>query len=126
MVNLNFLGIVYMVFVMVVQFFGEEEGFVYFMWLYCNVNQYMKLGAVFICVVVCGEMGIGIVFLYDVHIQVVVGFFIEVVVLVEGIGYEVGGISFICGVCYLDSVKVFMDYVLSAEVQLFLVEVDVF
>lgn len=68
------------------------------------------------CNVVCGEIIIGIGFLYDYLLEKEKGVFLKLILFCEGFGYEIGGVSILKGVCNLDNVKLFVDWVLLKDV----------
>lgn len=102
---------------MFIQFFGEEEVFDYMCVLNCNIVEYMKVGVLLVKVVGCGEIVIGILFMYDVVIQKEVGVLLVIVVFCEGMGYEIGVVSIVRGMIWFEVVCQFVDFVLSLEGQ---------
>lgn len=110
-------GTAYTVLATFVQLWGEDEAFKRLAALHQNVNQYTKSGSAPGKSAARGETLIGIGFLHDHALQKANGFPLELVVPLEGTGYEIGGLSIIKGARNLDNAKLFVDFMLSKEGQ---------
>jgi iron(III) transport system substrate-binding protein len=114
----NSSGTAYTLLATVVQVMGEDKGFAYLKALHRNINQYTKSGAAPARATGLGETTVGIAFLHDVLIPVVVDKApVKPVAPCEGTGFEIGSMSIIKGARNLDNARKWYDWALTPAAQ---------
>ncbi|MBN6074582.1 ABC transporter substrate-binding protein [Aggregatibacter actinomycetemcomitans] len=109
-------GTTYTIMVTLIQLWGEEKAFDYLKKLNENVSQYVKSNLV-TANLSRGETAISIGFVHSYATEKEKGAPVEAVIPQGKTGYALGGASIIKGARNLDNAKLFMDYVLSKEVE---------
>ena len=99
-----------------VQLWGEEKAFDYLKKLNENVSQYVKSNLV-TANLSRGESAVSVGFVHAYATEKEKGAPVETVIPQGKTGYALGGASIIKGARNLDNAKLFMDFVLSKEVQ---------
>jgi len=114
----NSSGTAYTLLATIVQVMGEDKGFAYLKALHKNINQYTKSGAAPARATGLGETTVGIAFLHDVLIPVIVDKApVKPVAPCEGTGFEIGSMSIIKGARNLDNAKKWYDWALTPVAQ---------
>ena len=114
----NSSGTAYTLLATIVQIMGEDRGFAYLKALHKNINQYTKSGAAPARATGLGETTVGIAFLHDVLIPVIVDKApVKPVAPCEGTGFEIGSMSIIKGARNLDNAKKWYDWALTPAAQ---------
>ena len=114
----NSSGTAYTLLATLVQLMGEDKGFAYLKALHENINQYTKSGAAPARAAGLGETTVGIAFLHDVLIPLVVDKApVKLVAPCEGTGFEIGSMSIIKGARNLDNAKKWYDWALTPAAQ---------
>ncbi|ACX82391.1 hypothetical protein D11S_1004 [Aggregatibacter actinomycetemcomitans D11S-1] len=109
-------GTTYTIMATLIQLWGEEKAFDYLKKLNENVSQYVKSNLV-TANLSRGETVISIGFVHSYATEKEKGAPVEAVIPQGKTGYALGGASIIKGARNLDNAKLFMDYVLSKEVE---------
>ncbi|KYK96492.1 ABC transporter substrate-binding protein [Aggregatibacter actinomycetemcomitans] len=109
-------GTTYTIMATLIQLWGEEKAFDYLKKLNENVSQYVKSNLV-TANLSRGETAISIGFVHSYATEKEKGAAVEAVMPQGKTGYALGGASIIKGARNLDNAKLFMDYVLSKEVE---------
>ncbi|MBN6064147.1 ABC transporter substrate-binding protein [Aggregatibacter actinomycetemcomitans] len=109
-------GTTYTIMATLIQLWGEEKAFDYLKKLNENVSQYVKSNLV-TANLSRGETAISIGFVHSYATEKEKGAPVEAVIPQGKTGYALGGASIIKGARNLDNAKLFMDYVLSKEVE---------
>ena len=99
-----------------IQLWGEEKAFDYLKKLNENVSQYVKSNLV-TANLSRGESAVSVGFVHAYATEKEKGAPVETVIPQGKTGYALGGASIIKGARNLDNAKLFMDFVLSKEVQ---------
>ncbi|EHK90165.1 ABC transporter substrate-binding protein [Aggregatibacter actinomycetemcomitans] len=109
-------GTTYTIMATLIQLWGEEKAFDYLKKLNENVSQYVKSNLV-TANLSRGETAISIGFVHSYATEKEKGAPVEAVIPQGKTGYALGGASIIKGARNLDNAKLFMNYVLSKEVE---------
>ena len=109
-------GTTYTIMATLIQLLGEEKAFDYLKKLNENVSQYVKSNLV-TANLSRGESAVSVGFVHAYATEKEKGAPVETVIPEGKTGYALGGASIIKGTRNLDNAKLFMDFVLSKEVQ---------
>ncbi|MDH2997381.1 hypothetical protein A1D22_00150 [Pasteurellaceae bacterium LFhippo2] len=109
-------GTTYTMMATLIQLWGEEKAFDYLKKLDSNISQYVKSNLV-TSNLSRGESATSVGFVHGYISEKEKGAAVEYVLPEDGVGYALGAVSIIKGARNLDNAKLFMDYVLSKEVQ---------
>lgn len=109
-------GTTYTIMATLIQLLGEEKAFDYLKKLNKNVSQYVKSNLV-TANLSRGESAVSVGFVHAYATEKEKGAPVETVIPEGKTGYALGGASIIKGTRNLDNAKLFMDFVLSKEVQ---------
>ena len=109
-------GTTYTIMATLIQLWGEEKAFEYLKKLNENVSQYVKSNLV-TANLSRGESAVSVGFVHAYATEKEKGAPVETVIPQGKTGYALGGASIIKGARNLDNAKLFMDFVLSKEVQ---------
>ena len=118
MANPNASGTAYTAIATLVQVMGEDQAFAFLKALHRNINQYPRSGVAPIKAAARGETLASISFIHDVVTEAQAGFPVKGVAPCEGTGYEIGSLSIIKGARNLEQAKKFVDWALTAKVQM--------
>lgn len=111
-------GTAYTMLATMVQMLGEDEAMEYFKKFSPQVRQYTKSGTAPGRMAGLGETTVGITFLHDAIKYKKEGYSdIVISAPVEGTGYEIGGVALLKNGPDQDNGKIFIDWVLTKEVQ---------
>jgi iron(III) transport system substrate-binding protein len=111
-------GTAYTMLATVVQMMGEEAGMDYMNRLNEQISQYTKSGTAPGRMVGLQETPIGITFLHDAIKYYLEGYDnIVISAPSEGTGYEIGGVAILAGAPDREAAEMFVDWVLTKEVQ---------
>ena len=111
-------GTAYTMLATIVQMMGEEKAMEYFKQFSPHVRQYTKSGTAPGRMAGLGETTVGITFLHDAIKYKKEGY--EDIIIsapVEGTGYEIGGVALLKNGPDQENAKMFIDWVLTKEVQ---------
>ncbi len=109
-------GTMYTMMVTLIQLWGEEKAFTYLKQLDTNISQYVKSTLV-TTNLSRGESAVTVGFVHGYATEKENGAPVDYILPADGVGYALGGVSIIKGARNLDNAKLFMDWVLSKEVQ---------
>lgn len=111
-------GTAYTMLATIVQMMGEEAGMDYMLRLNGQISQYTKSGTAPGRMVGLQETPIGITFLHDAIKYYLEGYDnIVISAPSEGTGYEIGGVAILAGAPDREAAEMFVDWVLTKEVQ---------
>jgi iron(III) transport system substrate-binding protein len=113
----NSSGTAYTIIATLVQLFGEEEAFELLEGIHMNIAQYTSSGAAPGQLAGRGEVAIAIQFMHDGVKFAAQGFPLVVYAPVEGVGYEIGGLSLIANAPNRDAAIAFIEWALTPEAQ---------
>lgn len=109
-------GTMYTMMATLIQRLGEEKAFEYLKQLDSNISQYVKSTLV-TTNLSRGESAVTVGFVHGYVTEKENGAPVDYVLPEDGAGYALGGVSVIKGARNLENAKLFMDWVLSKEVQ---------
>ncbi|MDO9647838.1 ABC transporter substrate-binding protein [Glaesserella parasuis] len=109
-------GTMYTTMITLIQLMGEEKAFEYLKKLDGNISQYVKSTLV-TSNLSRGESAVTVGFAHGYASEKEKGAPVDYVLPKDGVGYALGAASIIKGARNLDNAKLFMDWVLSKEVQ---------
>ncbi|AUI65755.1 MULTISPECIES: ABC transporter substrate-binding protein [Glaesserella] len=109
-------GTMYTMMVTLIQLWGEEKTFAYLKQLDSNISQYVKSTLV-TTNLSRGESTATVGFVHGYATEKENGAPVDYVLPKDGVGYALGGVSIIKGARNLENAKLFMDWVLSKDVQ---------
>jgi iron(III) transport system substrate-binding protein len=113
----NSSGTAYTIIATLVQLFGEEEAFELLEGIHMNIAQYTSSGAAPGQMAGRGEVAIAIQFMHDGVKFAAQGFPVVSYAPVEGVGYEIGGLSLIANSPNRDAAIAFIEWALTPEAQ---------
>lgn len=109
-------GTTYTIMATLIQLWGEEKAFAFLKQLDKNISQYVKSSLV-TANLSRGESATTVGFVHSYATEKEKGAPVEAVLPQDGVGYALGGVSILKGARNLDNAKLFMDWVLSKDVQ---------
>lgn len=109
-------GTMYTLIATLIQLWGEEKTFKYLQQLDANISQYVKSTLV-TTNLSRGESAVTVGFVHGYITEKEKGAFVDYVLPQDGVGYALGGVSIIKGARNLENAKLFMDWVLSKDIQ---------
>lgn len=109
-------GTTYTIIATLIQLWGEEKAFEFLKSLDQNISQYVKSSLV-TANLSRGESAVTVGFVHSYATEKEKGAAVEAVLPQDGVGYALGGASILKNARNLDNAKLFMDWVLSKEVQ---------